>query len=351
MEAADMLPGEKLAKVMMYYGMIDGVDEGQVKVVCPFHGDVNPSLMATFDNGKWYCFGCGAHGDAFDMVKAMEKKYSGYNDLSSLVIYQHILNGSAVSDYKLPTYVARSYGNKADKDLYAQAYMFYHGLRQPDWENLQDGEYEAHAVLTYMERRGFTAEALNLAKCKVTYQRDYPMVFPILDNGKFKGWVSRTTDPRIEQKRKYLYNKGFRRANTVVGTYGKYKRATLVVVEGFMDRLRLLQNGVRDVVALFGWHIAKGQLERLQKAGVKRVVCALDNDKAGLKGYAYLKEVMGADNVVRWPFTDAQKDPGELGCEDVLAAVRQIKEEHGVRVALRQMRREKENEHSRPYQV
>lgn len=333
-------PGEQLAKVMMYYGMIDRVEDDQMKVVCPFHGDVNPSLMASFDNGKWYCFGCGEYGDAFDMVKAMEKKYSGYNDLTSLVIFQHILNGSAVSSYKLPKRVARSYGNKADKDLYAQAYMFYHGLRQPDWEDLQDGEYEAKAVLHYMEERGFTAHALNLAKCKVTYQRDYPMVFPIMDNGKFKGWVSRTTDSRIEQKRKYLYNKGFRRARTVVGTYGRYKRGTLVVVEGFMDRLRMLQNGVRDVVAIFGWHLAKGQLERLQSSGVTKVVCALDNDKAGTKGYVYLKEVMGEDNVVRWPFTETQKDPGELGYEDVLTAVGKLKEESGVRVALRKMKGE-----------
>ena len=42
----------------------------------------------------------------------------------------------------------------------------------------------------------------------------------MIDNGKFKGWVCRTTDKDIEKKRKYLYNKGFRRAETLVGSYG-----------------------------------------------------------------------------------------------------------------------------------
>lgn len=33
---------------------------------CPFHGDKTPS-MAFFENGRFYCFSCNAHGDAIDL--------------------------------------------------------------------------------------------------------------------------------------------------------------------------------------------------------------------------------------------------------------------------------------------
>jgi hypothetical protein len=42
------------------------------KAVCPLHGDKNPSL-ALYPDGRGHCFGCGWHGDAVDMVMALEK--------------------------------------------------------------------------------------------------------------------------------------------------------------------------------------------------------------------------------------------------------------------------------------
>lgn len=68
----------------------------------------------------------------------------------------------------------------------------------------------------------------------------------MLDNGRFKGWVCRTNIPEVEQKRKYLYNKGFRRKVSLVGDYGDNE--VLFVVEGFMDRLKFIQFGVDNVV-------------------------------------------------------------------------------------------------------
>ncbi|MGI6225756.1 MAG: CHC2 zinc finger domain-containing protein [Peptococcales bacterium] len=35
---------------------------------CPFHRDYNPSLSLDFNKNKFYCHGCGAHGDQLDYV-------------------------------------------------------------------------------------------------------------------------------------------------------------------------------------------------------------------------------------------------------------------------------------------
>lgn len=37
----------------------------RLKALCPFHSDKSPSLVVYPDDGGFYCFGCGAHGDVF----------------------------------------------------------------------------------------------------------------------------------------------------------------------------------------------------------------------------------------------------------------------------------------------
>lgn len=41
-------------------------------ILCPFHGDRNPSLKIYPGNKGWYCFGCGRGGSAIDFVMAHE---------------------------------------------------------------------------------------------------------------------------------------------------------------------------------------------------------------------------------------------------------------------------------------
>jgi len=41
----------------------------EYKSVCPFHDDKNPSLFVNPDTGQYYCFGCGASGDAISFLE------------------------------------------------------------------------------------------------------------------------------------------------------------------------------------------------------------------------------------------------------------------------------------------
>ena len=38
------------------------------KYLCPLHPDKNPSLAITPDGEHFHCFGCGAHGSAYDLL-------------------------------------------------------------------------------------------------------------------------------------------------------------------------------------------------------------------------------------------------------------------------------------------
>ena len=112
---------------------------------------------------------------------------------------------------------------------------------------------------------------------------------------------------KVEQERKYLYNEGFSRVNTLVGRYGK--KDYVIVVEGYMDRLKFVQNGVDDVVAILGWKMSQEQEQKLRDAGVKYIISALDNDECGRKGTAYLKTRF---KVIRFCYLKGIKDPGDM---------------------------------------
>jgi DNA primase (bacterial type) len=129
----------------------------------------------------------------------------------------------------------------------------------------------------------------------------------MLDNGKFKGWVCRTTSKKIEIKRKYLYSQGFSRATTLVGNYGK--KDFVVITEGFMDRLKFLQFGYDNVVAILGWKMSIEQIKKLKNKGIKNIISALDNDVCGKKGTKFISEHF---NVISFCYSDELKDAGDI---------------------------------------
>lgn len=301
--------GENLAKVLFYYRLLN--DASEKKIICPFHEDINPSMLIDLEKGRWFCFGCQLSGDAKSFVQLMESKYNGLNDLQSYKKYIQILHDESVSNIKIGV---RHKKNKPQKQLYVQAYDYYHGLKKIDWTTRKISEGEIIKSRDYMKDRGFYPETLNKAKAKITYNDAYELIFPMLDNGKFKGWVCRTMDPYLAKRRKYLYNEGFRRATTLVGNYGE--KDYVIVVEGFMDRLKFVQYGEENVVAILGWKMSNEQIEKLRKKKINKIISALDNDECGVKGTKYLRKIFGENNVVRWSYLKGLKDPGDMTYEE-----------------------------------
>lgn len=298
--------GNELAKVLWYYNLIPDVSALTQKIVCPFHEDINPSMIANFEDGSWFCFGCNSAGDAIKFVKLMEAQHNKLNDLQAYKKYLQILKSKKCSGIKLDRALVKQ--KPRQKDLYNEAYDYYHGLKKVLWDDSgTSGDNEESEAKIYMMDRGFSPDTLNKCKAKVTYNRSYGIIFPMLDNGKFKGWVCRTMLKAVEAKRKYLYNEGFSRANTLVGNYGKHNY--VIVVEGYMDRLKFVQFGEDNVVAILGWKMSQQQIQKLKAAGIKNVISALDNDTCGKKGTEFLKQHF---DVTRFAYLKSVKDPGDM---------------------------------------
>ena len=260
-------------------------------------------MIVNFEDGSWFCFGCGLAGDAIKFVKLMEANHNNLNDLQAYKKYIQILKSDKCSNIKIGN--AQKVLKPLQRDLYNEAYDYYHGLRKVNWNDT--GEPEVVQAKEYMLKRGFSANTLQKCKAKITYNKSYGIIFPMLDNGKFKGWVSRTMIKAVEEKRKYLYNEGFSRATTLVGNYGM--KDYVFVVEGYMDRLKFIQFGEENVVAILGWKMSSQQIQKLKDKGVTKVISALDNDSCGRKGTKFLEQYF---DVTRFTYLKGVKDPGDM---------------------------------------
>lgn len=250
-------------------------------------------MLISLSNGTFKCFGCGESGDAMKFVRLMNKQK---DDLQACKEYFKVLRSKKVKHINIKL---RYKQKKENGQALIEANDYYFGLRTNNWN-------EDTPERRYMQERGFKISTLEKCKAKINYNEAYPIIFPMMDMGNFKGWVCRTMNPIIQKKRKYLYNEGFSRATTLVG---RYDNEVVMVVEGYMDWLKAKQNGVKYVVAILGWKMTGQQIEKLKEAGVKIVISALDNDKCGIQGTQYLKQFF---KVVRFAYPSNIKDTGEM---------------------------------------
>lgn len=310
--------GEDIEKVLIYYGLIGRTEASKIKIVCPFHGDINPSMSVNLAKGTFFCFGCGLKGNAYDFVKLLHPEY---DDRYVALKIEKIIRSKRISKLDIKKKVS----SRVDTvQSIAEADDYFYGLLETDWNHVSNEKEES--VLKYMKNRGFSESSLNICDCRVSCSYDYPIIFPILDNGMFYGYVARTMDKNVESYRKYLYNRGFKKRYVLCGEYTEKK--PLVVCEGYLDYLSLKTRGkIKNVVALLGWHASDEQIKKIKDKGIKTIICALDNpeiDPSGKKGLELLKKHF---SVIQFPYPDGVKDAGDMDESEIKKAMEGVRRE------------------------
>ena len=321
---------ETFALLLRHFGLYK--PEELYKVVCPFHDDKNASMQISIPKAFYYCYGCGASGSSLELFKGFWKlKHNKtLTDLEARLKIQALLSRTYDSSYttsnntKEHSFSLLNNGSYQQKESYkegiTEARQYFYNLPSPNWyrcSSVPCVEQETIECKRYMKHRGFTPRTLTKAQAKPSLNKYYPIVFPLLENGIFRGYVMRTFDPEVEAKRKYMYNRGFKRERTLAGNFGIKHTGiqTVLIVEGYLDCLKVQQLGIHSVVAILGWKVSGTQLDKLKRAGVKHIICGTDNDEAGRKGYKYLKLVQKQQKwykLSRVRFPESIKDFGEL---------------------------------------
>lgn len=280
-----------LAKVLYHYGYLNDTFFDKTKIICPFHDDQNPSMVvdikdASLFDKRCYCFGCGKSANALDIISLHER----CDELKALSIAHSIINGQESRNV-----IIRTKPRLSNKQAIEEAKTYFYSLPRTDWRS-------PHAE-QYLINRGYSPRTLSKLDARENYSTDYGVVIPMCEEGAFKGYVCRATKPSVP--RKYLYNTGFSRYSTLVGSY---KHPWPLITEGILDYAKALQNGHTNAVAILGWKATDYQLSKLQQR-TSCVISALDNTPTGEEGTRYLKEFF---HVIRFQFPDHAKDLGDL---------------------------------------
>ena len=310
---------------------------------CPFHDEKTPSFTVSSEKQFYYCFGCGAGGNAigfvmdFDRVafpEAVEKlaqnlglevpREAGRDDGFSQKrkALQDIVQ-KADSYYR--TQLREHPQSKVAVDYLKQrgltgkiAQIFGIGYAPPGWDNLL---LKLGTDDTAIEQLKETGMLVDREEDNKRYDRfRHRIMFPIRDvRGRTIGFGGRVLG---DDKPKYLNSPEtplFHKGRELYGLYEANQALrdipNLVVVEGYMDVVALAQHNIHNAVATLGTAATAEHLDKLFRY-TSEVVFSFDGDSAGRKAARRALETtlpnMLDGRTVRFLFLPEGEDPDTL---------------------------------------
>jgi DNA primase len=277
----------------------------EYKACCPFHNEKSPSFSVSAEKQFYHCFGCGAHGTVIGFLMQYEKMefLDAVADLAqraglSLPREAQVARDPGSADlHELMLRAARFFEQNLADNARAQAYVERRGIDAktcakfslgyaPDaWEALLKrfgGEEE--------ERRRLLQVGLILERSGERTSGYYDrfrdrLMFPIRDSrGRVIGFGGRVID---QGEPKYMNSPEtplFHKGRELYGLFearqarGDFKR--LLIVEGYMDVVRLHQAGITYAVATLGTATTQEHLNKIFRMTHEVVFC-FDGDRAG----------------------------------------------------------------------
>lgn len=327
--------------------------------LCPFHSEKSPSFSVSPDKGMYYCFGCGAGGNAITFVMETE----------GMSFPEAVVKLADRTDIKLPEFERsdqtestpdqeKKYrmreAHRIVADLYHEVmlqtaagdagreYLEQRGIQESAMREFKLGYAPDQGRFTVdsLARRNFDLdEMVEAGLISIGRDGDYRdrfngrVVFPISDrDGTIVGFSGRSIDGRdpkyVNTAETPLFNKsellfGFAQAR---GAMRKNKQ--VVLVEGNLDVVRVAQAGIPYTVASLGTALTPVHAQNLGRI-VDEVIVCYDGDKAGraatLKALRLLEDVAVDCSVIRLP--DGEDPDSFIGAQSEETFLRVIEQE------------------------
>lgn len=274
---------------------------------CPFHDDKTPSLSVSREKQFYHCFGCGASGNAISFLM-------NYNRLVFIEAVEVLADtvGLAVPSYSPNVFATSTHSVIELYDLQEEVCRFY----QKQWKNRS----VASDAIDYLKSRGvsgkiaqhyrlgyapshyynfptdFSKELLKKAGLLIAKGDNHSfdrfrdrIIFPIRDTrGRIVGFGGRTVGQK-EGNVKYLNSPEtpvFKKNKELYGLYELLHTIrnpeSILVVEGYLDVIALVQSGIPNAVATLGTAVSTDHIKRLFCYTSALIFC-FDGDGAGRK--------------------------------------------------------------------
>ncbi|HIA57441.1 MAG TPA: DNA primase [Candidatus Lambdaproteobacteria bacterium] len=278
------------------------------KGLCPFHAEKTPSFSVNPVRGFFHCFGCNASGDGIKFLIQYDR-LSFTEAIEELAKRANIplefesgssrrKNPEEDSGLRCLREAATFYRKKLTSPAGESALRYLHQRSVPEsmWELFQlgvsaDGWQDA---LNHLQQNKISVKDLlqtGLIKISEKSGRHYDtfrgrLMFPIRDiRGRCIGFGARSIKP--EDKPKYLNSPEtlyYQKSHVLYGLYEGLssirKLRRLIFVEGYLDVMRLHENGFTDAVATCGTALTPDHLKIVRRYA-DTVILLFDGDTAG----------------------------------------------------------------------
>ena len=306
--------------------------------LCPFHSEKTPSFTVFTRSNSFYCFGCGAGGDAITFAMRAENL-----DYPSAVEFLASRAGITIPQdknelanmgmsrkrvYEMNLAAAKFFrDNLFDKNVGGDALNYFVGQRKLSMATVKRfglgyAPNNFWALTNHMRSLGFTEQELidgflcgRSQKSGKLY--DYfrnRVIFPIIDvTGNIIAFGGRVMD---DSKPKYLNTSdtpGFKKSKNLFAlNYAKnHCSEQIILCEGYMDVIALHAAGFENAVATLGTALTQEQARMLTKY-TKKVVLLYDSDEAGQKATDRAIKILAEVGMdVRILKLNGAKDPDE----------------------------------------
>lgn len=285
--------------------------------LCPFHDDKSPSFSVSPSKQFYYCFSCGAGGNAIKFLMELGKQSFGEVVLELARRYQVPVKTLEPEQrqefqrqlslreqlYEILAVTAKFFEHALHQSQGAIALDYLRTKRKLSPETIQQfqlgyapgGWQTLYGYL--VEQKRYPVELVEQAGLLVPRQggggyydrfRDRLMI-PICDlQGRVIGFGGRALG---DEQPKYLnspegelFDKGKTLYALDLAKGAIAKRDEAIVVEGYFDAIALHAAGIANVVASMGTALTQGQIKQLLRyTESKRIIFNFDDDKAGQK--------------------------------------------------------------------
>lgn len=290
--------------------------------LCPFHHEKTPSFSVNAEGRYYHCFGCGVGGDVIkfvqniesvdflDAVKILAEK-AGMK-VPELVSSDELKQSKKKKDdlRQMMKLTARRYFDNLNSPAGSEALNYLRSRGVEDKYIVRFGlgaSIGFNDVIDYLSKRGYSKELMLEAGIAEVKNGKYfdalhgRLIFPIFDNfgdvvafgGRFLGKTDfakykNATNTTLFNKSKNLYG-----INLLSKVKQKVGVDSVIIVEGYMDTISLVQAGIENVVASMGTALTAQQAKKLKNYANTVYIC-YDGDGAGqkatLRGLDILKE-------------------------------------------------------------
>jgi DNA primase len=283
----------------------------EYKACCPFHGEKTPSFWVSPEKQFYHCFGCGAHGTVLRFLMEHDRMTfpEAIEDLAQRLGLEVPHEGGTGAGntkradeplYELMGRVAAFYSETLARDPRARQYLERRGLERATIEHFGIG-YAPNSWNEVLRRFGATdADRRTLAELGLVIERERGQIregehyydrfrdrvmFPIRDvRGRviaFGGRIIEQGEPKyLNSPETALFHKGRELYALYETRRSRSNLKRLLIVEGYMDAVRLHQAGITYAVATLGTATTPEHFKRIFRL-VNEVVFAFDGDKAG----------------------------------------------------------------------